>query len=98
MEADTESHINVSARRRAREAEGGTANLRNALSKRAATHYTNAFALFTQGVFRAQIPVRPQPVLAPLPNVAMHIVESEPVRQESADWRREHVAILRCDG
>src|SRR5262252_6229331 len=41
-EGDAEPHIQVAARRCAREAKGGAADLRNALSPTAAPHNTNA--------------------------------------------------------
>src|SRR5262245_11818991 len=97
-EGDAEPHIQVAARRCAREAKGGAADLRDTLSPTAASHNTNSVPDISHGIFGTQVPVGSQPVLTPLPDVAVHVVESEPVRQEFTDRRREHIAILRHGG
>src|SRR5262245_39336219 len=97
-EGDAEPHIQVAARRRAGEAKGGAANLRNALSPTAATHNPNSVPFITHGIFGTQVPVGSQPVLTPLPDVAVHVVEAKPVRQELTDWCREHIAVFRDGG
>src|SRR5690349_21777703 len=38
------------------------------------------------------------PILAPLPDVAVHVEQAEGVSLEPADGGREHVAVLRGDG
>src|SRR3954466_13721991 len=52
-EGDAEPHIHVAARRCAREAKGGAADLRNALSPTAAPHNTNSILFISHGIFSA---------------------------------------------
>src|SRR5262249_32078821 len=91
---DAETHIKVPALRRAREAEGGTTDLRRALAPGAPTHNTNSFAFNSHWVSGTQISVCPQPVLTPLPDIAVHVVEPEPVRSVFSHRRCEPIAIL----
>ena len=53
-EGDTEPHIQVAARRCAREAKRRAANLRNALSPATATHNPNSVPFITHGIFGTQ--------------------------------------------
>src|SRR6476620_9384046 len=97
-QGDAEPHIHVPARGCAREAKGGAADLRNALSPTAAPHNTNSILFISHGIFSTQVPVGSQPVLTPLPDVAQHVVESEPVWQDMTDRCREDIAVLRDAG
>jgi hypothetical protein len=99
-ERDAEPQIQVTAKWCACHAVSRTADPRGSFPKSSAAYHAAGYLfkrIFPHGIFGAQVPVRPVPVLAPLPRVAVHVTDPKPVRQESPNRRAEHVPILRRD-